>query len=386
MQASISLQRNGASHAAPSATIKTNEFIPEEIIFGRSHLMGELAERLRQVAASSVPVLLHGESGTGKDVLARLLHRWSGQSKGPFISVNCPAIPSQLLESELFGYDKGAFTGADRDKPGRFEAAQDGASFLDEISEISVELQAKLLHALQDGSISRIGSQRDIQVQARVVCATNRNLEDEVELGNFRRDLMYRIAVVSLRVPPLRERREDIPVIAKYMLSRFAKQYNTPERPLTESITDRLMNHGWPGNLRELENALKRYAVFGTEASLLAGLETSPRMINPDEFIVDGDYSLKRATRRAVSHVERHLILRVLQIHNWNRTKAAKQLNISYRALLYKIQQAGLPSTRSRRARTIGPASHPKRSRAKTFLRRSTRVNRTRKDRQHSIS
>ncbi len=354
MQASVSLQHNGASHATPNATVKTSEILPEEIIFGRSHLMAELAERLRQVAASSVPVLLHGESGTGKDVLARLLHRWSQQSAGPFISVNCPAIPSQLLESELFGYDKGAFTGADRDKPGRFEAAQDGTLFLDEISEISIELQAKLLHALQDGSISRIGSQRDIQVQARVVCATNRNLEDEVELGNFRRDLMYRIAVVSLRVPSLRERREDIPLIARYMLSRFAKQYNTPERVLTEAITDRLMNHGWPGNLRELENALKRYAVFGTEASLLAGLETSPRMINPDEFIVDGDYSLKRATRRAVSHVERHLILRVLQIHNWNRTKAAKQLNISYRALLYKIQQAGLPSTRSRRARVLG--------------------------------
>jgi two-component system response regulator AtoC len=342
----------GDPRATASARAKSSDLPPDEIIFGQSPAMRELLQRLRCVAASTVPVLLYGESGSGKDVVARLLHEWSAVAAGPFVRVNCPAIPGQLLESELFGYEKGAFTGAITEKPGRFEQAQDGTIFLDEISEMDVSLQAKLLHALQDGTVSRIGSQQDIRVQTRVVCATNRNLEEEVELGRFRRDLLYRIAVVSLRLPSLRERREDIPEIARYMLARFSKMYNTPERPLTDEVLDKLLTHSWPGNMRELENVTKRYAVFGTAVSLTAGLEKSPRMINADDFIVDGDYHLKRATKRAISQVERHLILRALQAHNWNRTKAAKQLCISYRALLYKIQEAGLPSTRSRGSRT----------------------------------
>ncbi len=308
--------------------------------------MRTLESTLRRVAQSDFPVLLYGESGTGKDLFAQLIHFWSSFAEGPYVKVNCAAIPGQLLESELFGFEKGAFTGAYASKQGRFELATDGTLFLDEIAEMDFDVQAKLLHVLQDGQFNRIGAHQDMQARVRVVCATNRDLEEEVELGRFRHDLMYRIAVMAVRVPSLRERSEDIPEIAAYLLARYAERYNSPQRPLTPAIIQQLQRHSWPGNIRELENVMRRYAVLGTADALMTGLEKGPKGFSPDDFIIGDDCSLKKVTRRAVAHIERQLILRVLQAYNWNRTKAAKQLRISYRALLYKMKQADLPSSR----------------------------------------
>jgi two-component system response regulator AtoC len=327
------------------------EIPPENIIFGHSEPMVAIRSQLSKVAAANVPVLIHGESGTGKDIIARMIHALSPWKNGPLVKVNCPAIPGTLLESELFGYEKGAFTGAFGAKPGRVELAHRGTLFLDEISELDLSLQSKLLQLLQDGQFCRIGAQEDKKVEVRVVCATNRNLESEIEGGTFRQDLYYRINVVNLRMPALRERRGDIEDLANYFLEYYNRKYNCRARPLSNEVMSVLQKYHWPGNIRELENLIKRYVILGHEEVITNDLVArEPDFFNP-EISFDGPISLKKLTRQAVRELERKVILKVLQQHHWNRKQAARTLSISYRALLYKIRDAGLPSNRALRMR-----------------------------------
>src|SRR5579863_122304 len=325
------------------------EFPPDSVVFGRSESMQALRTRMDKVASANVPVLIQGESGTGKDIIARLVHGMSPWKTGPFVKVNCPAIPGTLLESELFGYEKGAFTGAYGAKPGRVEMAHRGTLFLDEISELDLSLQSKLLQLLQDGQFCRIGAQEDKKVEVRVVCATNRKLEAEIESGTFRQDLYYRINVVNLQLPPLRERRGDIEDLVRYFLEYYNRKYNCKTRPMSSDLMTTLKKYHWPGNIRELENLVKRYVILGTEDVITNDLVArQPEYFNP-EINVDGPISLKKLTRQATRELERKVILKVLQAHHWNRKQAARALSISYRALLYKIRDAGLPSNRSMR-------------------------------------
>ena len=327
------------------------EIPPESIVFGRSDAMQSLRERLDKVASANVPVLIQGESGTGKDIIARMIHGFSPWKTGPFVKVNCPAIPGTLLESELFGYEKGAFTGAYGSKPGRVEMAHRGTLFLDEISELDLALQSKLLQLLQDGQFCRIGAQEDKRVEVRVVCATNRQLEVEIESGTFRQDLFYRINVVNLRMPALRERRGDIQDLVTYFLEYYNRKYNCRAKAISPDLMRVLEKYHWPGNIRELENLVKRYVILGNEDVISSDLVAREQeYFNPD-INLDGPISLKKLTRQAVRELERKVILKVLQANHWNRKQAARALSISYRALLYKIRDAGLPPNRSTRRR-----------------------------------
>jgi two-component system, NtrC family, response regulator AtoC len=331
------------------------EMPPEQIVFGRTEVMRAVRERLAKLAGANVPVLIQGESGTGKDIIARMIHAASPWRTGPWVKVNCPAIPGTLLESELFGYEKGAFTGAYGMKPGRVEMAHRGTLFLDEISELDLGLQSKLLQLLQDGQFCRIGAQEDKKVEVRVVCATNRKLEQEIENGTFRSDLFYRINVVNLHLPALRERAVDIPDLVVYFLDYYNRKYNCRAKPLSAEMMSTLSKYHWPGNVRELENLIKRYVILGNEEVISSDLAPrTPDFFNA-EIPLDGPISLKKLTRQAVRELERKVILRVLQNHHWNRKQAAKTLSISYRALLYKIRDAGLPSNRT----TKRPAEEP---------------------------
>src|SRR5947209_7157269 len=322
------------------------EIPPYEVVFGRTEAMRALRERLDKVACANVPVLIQGESGTGKDIIARMIHSLSPWKSGPFVKVNCPAIPGTLLESELFGYEKGAFTGAYGMKPGRVEMAHRGTLFLDEISELDPSLQSKLLQLLQDGQFCRIGAQEDKKVEVRVVCATNRQLEQEIATGSFRQDLYYRINVVNLQMPALRERAADVPDLVSYFLEYHNRKYNCRAKPLSSEMMAVLRKYHWPGNIRELENLVKRYVILGSEDVISADLAPRTADFFNMDIPVDGQISLKKLTRQAVRELERKVILKVLQNHHWNRKQAAKALSISYRALLYKIRDAGLPSNR----------------------------------------
>jgi two-component system, NtrC family, response regulator AtoC len=364
----VDTHREGVSSPMTSLSVSTlaqslGEIPPDNIIFGHSEVMQSVRARLSKVAAANVPVLITGESGTGKDIIARLIHGLSPWKVGPYVKVNCPAIPGTLLESELFGYEKGAFTGAFGTKPGRVEMAHRGTLFLDEISELDPSLQSKLLQLLQDGQFCRIGAQEDKKVEVRVVCATNRNLEAEIESGSFRQDLYYRINVVNLRMPSLRERRGDIEDLCAYFLEYYNRKFNCRARPLSKEVLDVLQKYHWPGNIRELENLIKRYVILGHEEVITNDLVArEPDFFNP-EFSLDGPISLKKLTRQCVRDLERKVILKVLQQHHWNRKQAARTLGISYRALLYKIRDAGLPSNRALRlsqAEKLASASEPK--------------------------
>lgn len=334
------------------------EMPPDSIIFGKSDGMQALRQRLDKVASANVPVLINGESGTGKDIIARMIHSHSPWRTGPYVKVNCPAIPGTLLESELFGYEKGAFTGAYGTKPGRVEMAHRGTLFLDEISELDMSLQSKLLQLLQDGQFCRIGAQEDKKVEVRIVCATNRLLEQEIENGTFRQDLYYRINVVNLHMPALRERRTDIEDLANYFLEYYNRKFNCRARALSPDLMGVLQKYHWPGNIRELENLIKRYVILGSEEVITTDLVAKePEYFTP-EINFDGPISLKKVTRQATRELERKIILKVLQAHHWNRKQAARTLSISYRALLYKIRDAGLPPNRtSRRRPEIVPTS-----------------------------
>lgn len=316
-----------------------NGLPPESVIFGSTRRMSELRERIQLIAAADVPVLITGDSGTGKDVIARYLHFRSPAVNGPLVKVNCPAIPEALFESELFGYEKGAFTGAYGTKPGRIELAHRGTLFLDEISELELPIQSKLLQVLQDGHFCRIGAQDEKQIDVRVICATNRELKEQVELGTFRRDLYYRISVVIIHLPRLAERAEDIPALVQYFCKVYSERFNCKPKPISESVLKKMVAYHWPGNIRELENVVKRYVIFGNEAAILSELQPRPRTAIQFDIPVDGPISLKKLTRDAVRDFESHIITRVLEAHHWNRRRAARALNISYRALLYKLKE-----------------------------------------------
>lgn len=338
-----------ATNSVSSLVQSLGEIPPEAVVFGSSETMNSLRDRLTKVAGANVPVLIHGESGTGKDIIARMVHALSPWKSGPFVKVNCPAIPGTLMESELFGYERGAFTGAYGAKPGRVEMAHRGTLFLDEISELDMSLQSKLLQLLQDGQFCRIGAQADKKVEVRIVCATNRKLEEEIENGTFRQDLFYRINVVNLYMPPLRERRNDIEGLVTYFLDHYNRRYNCRAKSISPELMEVLQKYHWPGNIRELENLVKRYVILGSEDVIASDLQPRDADLVTADINFDGPISLKKLTRQATRQLERKIILKVLHNHHWNRKQAARTLNISYRALLYKIRDAGLPPNRIRR-------------------------------------
>ena len=335
-----------ASSFAPAASALGN-LPPDEVIFGSSSAMAELRRKLERLATAEVPLLIQGEIGTGKEVICRFIHSRSPWSGGPFVKVNCPAIPGTLLESELFGYEKGAFTGAYGNKPGRVESAQDGTLFLDEISELDGSLQAKLLQVLQDGQFFKLGAQKEAAIKARVICATNRDLEEEVQVGNFRADLFYRINVVKLSLPSLRERRGDIRALCAYFTNLFSEKFNAPAPALSASMLSVLEAYHWPGNIRELENLMKRYVILGSDEGMTAELlATTVGDEMGSEINVDEPVFLKKLTKQARRQMEQKIILKAMETNQWNRKKTARFLNISYRALLYKLKEAGVLSKR----------------------------------------
>jgi two-component system, NtrC family, response regulator AtoC len=300
--------------------------------------------KMEKIRGTDLPVLIHGESGTGKEIVAHTIHATSPASVGRFVKVNCPAIPATLVESELFGYEKGAFTGANGHKPGRVELANGGTLFLDEIGELDAALQAKLLQLLQDGKFCPIGAQQDRRVEVRVICATNHDLELEIAAGTFRQDLFYRINVVNLQLPPLRERSVDIPELCKYFLGVYNEKFNCRARGLSARLIQKMQQYHWPGNIRQLENLVKRYVILDSEdviESELLPKEQSAGYSFP-EISLDTPISLKKVTRDMVREMERRIIIKILQANQWNRKRAARALNISYRALLYKVKQAQL--------------------------------------------
>ena len=316
-------------------------------LLGQSPAILRINEQLQKAALTDVPVLITGESGTGKELAARRLHDLSRRSTHPFLKVNCPAIPDQLFESELFGYESGAFTNARESKAGKFELAHGGTLFLDEIGELEVSLQAKLLHALQDFQVVRLGGVTERTVDVRLICATNRRLEVEVSRGGFRSDLFYRINVLRIEMPPLRERLSDVPVLMDHFIRLYSERFGERPAPMSSSLLRLLESYHWPGNIRQLENLAKRYVVLGGEENIGSILETSDELSAPACDAVDLTLPLRIQTKRALQQLERRIILGVLQANKWNRRKAARSLGISYRALLYKIKEAGLPPVRT---------------------------------------
>ncbi len=304
---------------------------------------------VENVADTDATVLIRGESGVGKDLVARALHAASARRGGPFVKVNCAAIPPGLLESELFGHEKGAFTGAHRRKPGQFEYANKGTIYLDEIAELPQALQAKLLHVLQDFRFARVGGHAVIDVDARVIAATNRDLEHAMTRGEFREDLYYRLNVVEIRIPPLRERREEIPLLVASFLARFNAQYGRTKRLSPETLT-RLMEHAWSGNVRELENVIRRMVVLtdgeqAFETLVARGRNGHAAAARPAPLVTE---SLRDIARRGAREAERKALEAVLERVHWNRAEASRLLKVSYKTLLNKISECGLtpPSRR----------------------------------------
>ena len=313
----------------------------------------EIHELLVQISDTDVSVLIQGESGVGKEIVARAVHSTSERRDQPFVKVNCAALPTELLESELFGYEKGAFTGANARKQGRFEHAQGGTIFLDEIGEMSPALQGKLLQVLQDGTFTRLGANREVRVDVRLVTATNRPLEEMVEGKGFRADLFFRLNVVSVQIPPLRERREEIPRLVDHFLRRFSAKYGKYRVQVSSRLMSLFDRYPFPGNIRELENTIKRIVVLESEdaivAELLSGGERGVRStVTAFQSLLEeaeesaGDVPLREVGRKASLEAEREAIERVLLQTNWNRKQAARLLHVSYKTLLQKIRECGL--------------------------------------------
>jgi two-component system response regulator AtoC len=310
--------------------------------------MVEVRSRAEKICVTNVPVMLRGEGGTGKEALGRWIHAKSQYAAGEFVKVNCAAIPGSLLESELFGYEKGAFTGANTVKPGRVERAHRGTLFLDEIADLDWNLQSKLLHFLQDGTFSRIGDQIERKVDCRLICSTNKDLEKEAGEGRFRQDLLYRVQVFRLNMPPLRERLDDIPGLSEHFRQQFEKQFELKSEAFPPEMLVYLKSLPWAGNIRELSNGVARYVLLGPEASVH---QEPPR--KRDQAISGGGQSgeqqvtLKRIAKGVIQEMEKKVILESLRANQWNRRKTAQALKISYRALIYKIRDAGLISRRA---------------------------------------
>jgi two-component system, NtrC family, response regulator AtoC len=310
--------------------------------------MKQIQDIVLQIANARVPVLIQGESGVGKDVVARMIHQYSKLSAKPFVKVNCAALPAELTESELFGYDKGAFTGAHIDRPGKFEFANGGTIFLDEIAEFTPSVQAKLLQVLQDGRFTRLGSNAEIEVDVRIIAATNKNLEDAIENGKFREDLYYRLNVVNIEIPPLRQRREEIPLLCDYFMEKFSREFSSDVRRLPDELMELFNRAPWPGNVRELENIVKRYIVLQDLDTIRAELEArmSRQTMGEIEALAESylqhngnKLDLKEISRRAAHIVEKNMIVKTLHSTSWNKWKAAKELRVSYKTLLTKIEQ-----------------------------------------------
>ncbi len=330
-----------------------------DVIFGQTSIMAAARERLAKVAGTAIPVLLQGESGTGKDILARLLHLRSNRANNSFVKVTCPAIPHSLIESELFGYEKGAFTGAYATKRGRLELAHMGTLFLDEVGGVDLSIQAKLLQVLQDGSFMRVGAQESRSVQTRLVCAANEDLRLQTENGSLRLDFFYRINAVTIELPPLRERAADIPKLIEYFLAVHSKAYSMEPRPLSREIMRMMQRYNWPGNIRQLENLIRGYVLLGDEESMAADLIPIASTGIVPEIDLANPISLKEITKAATRGLEREIILKVLQANGWSRRKTAKWLNISYRSLLYKLQESEVTVVSGKRRKKGLPGTMP---------------------------
>ena len=315
-----------------------------------SPAMAALKETAARIADADVTVLIHGESGVGKEVLARHIHSHSQVATGPFVKVNCAALPEELLESELFGHERGAFTGATRSRPGKFELANDGTILLDEISEMKLALQAKLLHVLQDGTFTRIGGTRELRSNARVCSATNQDLEKAIEAGRFREDLYFRLKVIDLFVPPLRQRPEDIDLLVDHFLDTFSAQYNRPRPRVDAEFRSRLRSHPWYGNVRELANVMKGIVVMGDLGWAESRLESKGRRTSdrpaPRQTEEDERPSLKEIGRAAAAAAERVAIVEELERTRWNRRRTARNLKVSYKTLLSRMKAFGLTGDR----------------------------------------
>ncbi len=337
------------------------DIAPLRNIVGESLPIRRIKELILQVADTDLSVVIYGESGVGKELVARALHACSHRSRGPFIKVNCAAIPGDLLESELFGYERGAFTGADREKPGKFELANGGVIFLDEIGDMPLSLQSKLLQVLQDNEFCRLGGRREIKVDVWVISATNHDLEEDIKEGNFREDLFYRLNIIKIQVPPLRERREDIPLLVEYFVKRYRQQYGIKNFKLPPSLMQLFMKYDWPGNVRELENYIKRLIVLRDfdeverEIRRLSGVPLPPAegissAANTHDDLIQvvsqeiarakrGAVSLKEISKRVSAIVEKKIIDVILKQTDGNKRQAASLLGISYKALLYKLRE-----------------------------------------------
>jgi two-component system response regulator AtoC len=350
-----------AVEASPSRTSAQDYQADLAPLFLHGPKMRAIKQIIEEVADTSATVLIRGESGVGKDIVARAIPRASQRPDQPFVKVNCAALPSELLESELFGHERGAFTGAYQRRLGKFEFASTGTLFLDEIGELPLALQAKLLHVLQDSEFFRIGGREIIRVETRIIASTNRDLEAAIAAGQFRSDLYYRLNVVEIRVPPLRERREEIPHLVRYFLARFARQASR-DVSLTPEVLEAFQAYPWPGNVRELENVVRRLVLLGNiphvYESILAALRSKTGVGAAVEEVravrrplaeaarpapeVDLSRGLREIARAAAREAERQALLEVLERVHWNRRAAARLLKVSYKTLLSKISECGL--------------------------------------------
>jgi two-component system, NtrC family, response regulator AtoC len=324
----------------------------EEILFGKTDAMLEVSNTIIRTCDTELPLLIRGETGTGKELIARYVHCHSRLRNAPFVKLNCAAIPVHLLESELLGYEKGAFTGAIETKPGLVEMANGGTLFLDEIGDMDASLQTKLLHLLQDGRYSPIGSEEDRHAKVRIICATNCDLEQAVTDGTFRSDLFYRIDVICLQLSPLRKRREDIPSLAQHFIDKLNRKYSLSAAPLSEVALHLISQWHWPGNIREFESWIMRAMVLGVHEALGSELHRQLLAIGKSSAGGSTGFRMKEASKELAWAAERAIILKHLEANHWNRRKTAKELNICYRSLLYKLQQAGVPSLRRNHTRT----------------------------------
>jgi two-component system, NtrC family, response regulator AtoC len=331
------------------------EALTEDLSFlAASPQMLKIRQQVLQIAPVDVPVFISGESGVGKEVIARMIHLRSLRRVQPFVKVNCAALPGELLESELFGYEQGAFTGAVRAKPGKFEIANKGTIFLDEIAEMAAHLQAKLLHVLQDGQYSRLGARATVNVDVRVIAATNVDVKEAMRTGRFREDLYYRLNVLSIHIPPLRERTAEIPLLFRHFLAKYSEKYSKPAPDPSKHLLEAAARYPWPGNLRELENFVKRYVILeddeGSFRELLEMTGQQQRTAPREEPAPPKEQGLKALVRGLKDEAEMEAIADALEKTNWCRKDAAKMLGISYKALLYKMRQFNLDSGRGARS------------------------------------
>ena len=317
-----------------------------ENIITKSRKMQNVIELAAQVARRDSTVLLTGESGTGKELLAKAIHQNSLRDGKPFVTVNCGALPETLAESELFGHRKGSFTGATNDRPGKFEAANEGTVFLDEVGELTLPLQVKLLRVIQEREVDKIGSPHPVKVNVRILAASNRNLKNLVEDGDFREDLYYRLSVVGIELPPLRERRDDIPLLARHFLKQYVSRYAIPDLAVSDDAIEKMAQYNWPGNVRELQNVIERLAVLAKDN--LIRVETLPEEIRVADSRI-ASIGLKLPEEGIdLEGVEKEILLQALEKHGWNQTHAAKYLNISRKTLIYRMEKFALvPPTQS---------------------------------------